>query len=46
MVIVAVIRCCSSDRCELPNAPAKLRRACAAAIPPLTSRAPSASAGC
>jgi hypothetical protein len=28
------------------NAPAKLRRACAAAIPPPTSRAPSASAGC
>ena len=29
-----------------PNAPAKLRRACATAIPPPTSRAPSASAGC
>src|SRR2546426_7552033 len=28
------------------NAPAKLRRARAAAIPPPTSRAPSASAGC
>src|SRR5439155_15245689 len=28
-----------------PNALAKLRRACAAAIPPPTSRAPSASAG-
>src|SRR5439155_13698600 len=29
-----------------PNAPAKLRRACAAATPPRASRAPSASAGC
>src|SRR5712692_10409549 len=29
-----------------PNAPAKLRRACPAAPPPPSSRAPSASAGC
>ena len=31
---------------NLSNAPAKLRRACAAATPPPTSRAPPASAGC
>src|SRR5213593_4117058 len=36
-----------TEQCFKPsNAPAKLRRACAAAFPPPTSRAPPASAGC
>src|SRR5882672_3658159 len=35
----------SSGRCPA-NAPAKLRRACAATHPPPISRAPAASAGC
>src|SRR5438046_7913282 len=36
----------SSASSNLSNAPVKLRRACAAATLPPTSRAPSASAGC